>query len=96
MWMASPITPFVPDFGKLPDTTRVLAADGTELAALSGDNGRRQIVDLNGQLRRADPKDTTTRGALSDQITALQSQLQRLKAASEVATRCSGNAMSAR
>src|ERR671927_438408 len=47
LWMASPITPFVPDFAKLPDTTRVLAADGSELADLSGDNGHRQIVELN-------------------------------------------------
>jgi membrane peptidoglycan carboxypeptidase len=40
LWAASPLTPFVPDFDKLPDTTRVLAADGSELAALSGENGR--------------------------------------------------------
>lgn len=46
LWMASPITPFVPDFDKLPDTTRLLATDGSEIAALSGDNGRRQIVEL--------------------------------------------------
>jgi membrane peptidoglycan carboxypeptidase len=46
LWMASPITPFVPNFDKLPDTTRLLAADGSEIAALSGDNGRRQIVGL--------------------------------------------------
>ena len=46
LWVASPITPFVPDFAKLPDTTRLLAADGSELAALSGDDGRRQIVEL--------------------------------------------------
>jgi membrane peptidoglycan carboxypeptidase len=46
LWIASPITPFVPNFDKLPDTTRVLAADGSEIAALSGDNGRRQIVEL--------------------------------------------------
>jgi penicillin-binding protein 1A len=46
LWLASPITPFVPDFDKLPDTTRVLAADGSELAALSGDNGHREIIEL--------------------------------------------------
>ncbi len=56
LWLASPITPFVPDFDSLPDTTRVLAADGSELAALSGDNGRRQIVELDAipeHVRRA-------------------------------------------
>src|SRR5256714_11625597 len=56
LWLASPITPFVPDFAKLPDTTRLLAADGSELAALSGDDGRRQIVELDavpGHVRRA-------------------------------------------
>ena len=47
LWAASPITPFVPDFRQLPDTTRVLAADGSELAALSGEDGRRQIVELD-------------------------------------------------
>ncbi len=46
LWMASPITPFVPDFRKLPDTTRLLAADGSVLADLSGEDGRRQIVEL--------------------------------------------------
>jgi penicillin-binding protein 1A len=46
LWAASPITPFVPDFHKLPDTTRVLAADGSVLADLSGEDGRRQIVEL--------------------------------------------------
>ena len=45
LWLASPITPFVPDFDSL-ETTRVLAADGTELAALSEDHGRRELVDL--------------------------------------------------
>ncbi|MGH9010284.1 MAG: transglycosylase domain-containing protein [Acidimicrobiia bacterium] len=45
LWLASPITPFVPDFDSL-ETTRVLAADGSELAALSGDNGRREIIEL--------------------------------------------------
>ena len=56
MWLAAPITPFVPDFDTLPATTRVLAADGSELAALSGDNGRRQIIELNAipeHVRRA-------------------------------------------
>ncbi|HYH50306.1 MAG TPA: transglycosylase domain-containing protein, partial [Acidimicrobiia bacterium] len=56
LWLASPITPFVPDFASLPDTTRVLAADGSELAALSGDNGRRQVVELDAvpvHVRRA-------------------------------------------
>ncbi|HZQ77757.1 MAG TPA: transglycosylase domain-containing protein [Acidimicrobiia bacterium] len=47
LWAASPITPFVPDFHRLPDTTRVLAADGSDLADLSGENGLRQIVDLD-------------------------------------------------
>ncbi|HET9771824.1 MAG TPA: transglycosylase domain-containing protein [Acidimicrobiia bacterium] len=47
LWVASPITPFVPDFDKLPDTTHVLAADGSELASLSGEDGRRQIVELD-------------------------------------------------
>ncbi|HKY75510.1 MAG TPA: transglycosylase domain-containing protein [Acidimicrobiia bacterium] len=46
LWAASPITPFVPDFRKLPDTTRLLAADGSVLADLSGEDGRRQIVEL--------------------------------------------------
>ena len=56
LWLASPITPFVPDFRQLPDTTRVLAADGSELAALSGDNGRRQVIGLDAipeHVRRA-------------------------------------------
>jgi penicillin-binding protein 1A len=47
LWAATPITPFVPDFRKLPDTTHVLAADGSEIASLSGVNGRRQIVELD-------------------------------------------------
>ena len=46
LWLASPITPFVPDFDSL-ETTRVLAADGSELAALSGDNGRRELIELD-------------------------------------------------
>jgi penicillin-binding protein 1A len=56
LWLASPITPLVPNFDSLPDTTRVLAADGSELAALSGDNGRRQIIELDAipeHVRRA-------------------------------------------
>src|SRR5438094_929231 len=36
LWLASPATPFIPDFRNLPDTTRVLAADGSELATLAG------------------------------------------------------------
>ena len=47
LWVASPITPFVPDFDKLPDTTHLLAADGSELANLSGEDGRRQVVELD-------------------------------------------------
>ena len=47
LWAASPITPFIPDFRKLPDTTRLLAADGSELANLSGEDGRREIVELD-------------------------------------------------
>ena len=47
LWMASPITPFVPDFDRLPDTTKVLATDGSELAALSGEDGRRVVVELD-------------------------------------------------
>jgi membrane peptidoglycan carboxypeptidase len=56
LWLASPITPFVPDFANLPATTRLLAADGSELALLSGDNGRRQVVELDAipeHVRRA-------------------------------------------
>jgi penicillin-binding protein 1A len=45
LWLASPITPFVPNFDSL-ETTRVLAADGSELAALSADHGRRELIDL--------------------------------------------------
>jgi penicillin-binding protein 1A len=45
LWVASPITPFVPDFDSL-EPTRVLAADGSELAALSRDYGRREVIDL--------------------------------------------------
>ena len=56
LWAASPITPFVPDFSRFPDTTQVLAADGSELAALSGEDGRRQVVELDAvpeHVRRA-------------------------------------------
>ncbi len=45
LWLASPITPFVPNFDSL-ESTRVLAADGSELASLSADHGRRELVDL--------------------------------------------------
>ena len=46
LWLASPITPFVPDFDSL-ETTRVLAADGSELATLSRDNtGSRELIEL--------------------------------------------------
>src|SRR4051794_18202209 len=47
LWAASPITPFVPDFHRFPDATKVLASDGSELAALSGDDGRRQVIGLD-------------------------------------------------
>jgi len=47
LWAASPITPFIPDFHRLPDTTRVLAADGSVLADLSGEDGNRQAVALD-------------------------------------------------
>ncbi|MDQ1566886.1 MAG: penicillin-binding protein [Actinomycetota bacterium] len=47
LWAASPITPFVPDFHRFPDASRVLAADGSELAALSGEDGRRQVIGLD-------------------------------------------------
>jgi penicillin-binding protein 1A len=47
LWAASPVTPFVPDFHRLPDTTRVLAADGSDLADLSGADGRRQVLNLD-------------------------------------------------
>ena len=47
LWAAAPITPFVPDFHRFPDTTRVQAADGSELAALSGEDGRRQVLELD-------------------------------------------------
>ena len=56
LWAASPITPFVPDFSRFPETTKVLAADGSELAALSGEDGRRQVVELEAvpeHVRRA-------------------------------------------
>ena len=47
LFMASPITPLVPDFDTLPVTTHLLATDGSELANLSGEDGRRQIVELD-------------------------------------------------
>ena len=47
LWVVSPLTPFIPDFRKLPDTTRLMAADGSELANLSGEDGRREIVELD-------------------------------------------------
>ena len=47
LWAAAPITPFIPDFHRLPDTTRVLAADGSVLADLSGEDGNRQAVTLD-------------------------------------------------
>ena len=47
LWAASPITPFVPDFDKFPETTKVLASDGSEIASLSGEDGRRQVVALD-------------------------------------------------
>src|SRR5687767_11932099 len=47
LWVASPITPLVPDFDSLPATTHVIAADGSELANLSGEDGRREIVELD-------------------------------------------------
>jgi penicillin-binding protein 1A len=56
LWVASPITPFVPDFDRFSETTKVLAADGSELAALSGEDGRRQVVELDAipeHVRRA-------------------------------------------
>ncbi|HKY77968.1 MAG TPA: transglycosylase domain-containing protein [Acidimicrobiia bacterium] len=45
LWLASPVTPFVPNFDSL-ETTRVLAADGSELASLSEDHGRRELIEL--------------------------------------------------
>ena len=55
LWLASPITPFVPNFDSL-ESTRVLAADGSELASLSGDHGRRELIELDAipeHVRRA-------------------------------------------
>src|SRR5688500_20400775 len=42
LWLASPITPFAPNFDSL-EPTRVLAAHGSELASLSGDHAHRQL-----------------------------------------------------
>ncbi|HEY3240287.1 MAG TPA: biosynthetic peptidoglycan transglycosylase, partial [Acidimicrobiia bacterium] len=47
-WLASPLTPIVPDFDALPVTTPVLAADGSVIAELSGEDGRRAVLDLAG------------------------------------------------
>ena len=46
LWLASPLTPIVPDFDALPVTTPVLAADGSVLAELSGEDGRRAVLDI--------------------------------------------------
>ncbi|MGH9042808.1 MAG: transglycosylase domain-containing protein [Acidimicrobiia bacterium] len=46
LWLASPLTPLVPDFDGLPVTTPVLAADGSLLAELSGADGRRAVLDF--------------------------------------------------
>jgi membrane peptidoglycan carboxypeptidase len=45
-WLASPLTPIVPDFDALPVTTPVLAADGSVIAELSGEDGRRAVLDI--------------------------------------------------
>ncbi len=45
-WLASPLTPIVPDFDALPVTTSVLAADGSVIAELSGEDGRRAVLDI--------------------------------------------------
>ncbi len=46
LWLASPLTPIVPDFDALPVTTPVLAADGSVIAELSGEDGRRAVLDI--------------------------------------------------
>jgi len=46
LWLASPLTPIVPDFDALPVTTPVLAADGSLIAELSGEDGRRAVLDI--------------------------------------------------
>ncbi|MDQ3944309.1 MAG: penicillin-binding protein [Actinomycetota bacterium] len=47
LWLASPLTPIVPDFDALPVTTAVLAADGSVIAELSGEDGRRAVLDIS-------------------------------------------------
>jgi penicillin-binding protein 1A len=47
LWAASPLTPIVPDFDALPVTTPVLAADGSVIAELSGEDGRRAVLDID-------------------------------------------------
>ena len=47
LFAATPLTPVVPAFDELPETTRVLAADGTLVASLlGGESGRRAVVEL--------------------------------------------------
>jgi membrane peptidoglycan carboxypeptidase len=46
LWLASPLTPIIPDFDALPVTTPVLAADGSVIAELSGEDGRRAVLDI--------------------------------------------------
>ena len=48
LFLATPLTPAVPDFDELPDTTKVLAADGSLVASLLGEqeSGRRAAVAL--------------------------------------------------
>jgi membrane peptidoglycan carboxypeptidase len=47
LWLASPLTPIVPDFDALPVTTPVLAVDGSVIAELSGEDGRRAVLDID-------------------------------------------------
>ncbi|MGH8973622.1 MAG: transglycosylase domain-containing protein, partial [Acidimicrobiia bacterium] len=47
LWLASPLTPIIPDFDALPVTTPVLAVDGTVIAELSGEDGRRAVLDID-------------------------------------------------
>ncbi len=48
LFLATPLTPNVPDFDQLPETTKVLAADGSVVASLLGEeNGRRAAVALD-------------------------------------------------
>jgi|GEM_PF-4566600 len=37
-WAASPVTPPIPDFHRLPDTTRIPAADGSDRAVLAAED----------------------------------------------------------